>query len=234
MARILAETDRERLIASTGANPALCRLLDDDGELLPFLLKDVPGEAGERLRGEWYGHILGEMGAGCRIGGSVTMHEPARLRLAEHATVEDQAHFDARGAGIRIGPHAQVCFSSYLKDETPEGYIHVGAHSYVGAHSIIFGHRGVEIGDHVLLAPQTMIVPYQHNFGAKGRLIHDQGGVMEKVAIEDDVYLGMAVRVLSGVTIGRGTVVGAGAVVTKNLPPYAIAVGVPARVIRYR
>lgn len=234
MGRILTETERQRLIALTGANQALCRLLDDDGELVPFLLKDVPGEAGERLRAEWYGHVLGEMGAGCRIGAGVTMHEPARLRLAERVSVEDQAHFDARGASIRIGPHARICFGSYLKDETPEGYIHVGAHSYVGAHSLIFGHRGVEIGDHVLMAPQAMIVPYQHIFGAKDRLIHDQGGVMEKVVIEDDVYLGMAVRVLSGVTIGRGTVVGAGAVVTKSLPPYAIAVGVPARVIRYR
>lgn len=234
MGQTLTDKDRERLIALAGANPSLCRLLDDDSELLPFLLKDVPGQVGERLRAEWYGSILGDMGAGCRIGSGVTMREPARVRLAERVTVEDQAHLDARGTGIHIGPHTQVCFGSYLKDETPEGYIHVGAHSYVGAHSIIFGHRGVEIGDHVLMAPQTMIVPYQHNFGDKDQLIHDQGGVMEKVVIEDDVYLGMAVRVLSGVTIGHGTVVGAGAVVTSSLPPYAIAVGVPARVLRYR
>lgn len=234
MSQAVTEKDRERLIALTGANPALCRLLDDDRELLPFLLKDVPGGTGERLRTEWYGHIVGELGAECRIGSGVTMHEPARIRLAERVTVEDQAHLDARGMGIRIGAHTQVCFGGYLKDETPAGYIVIGTHSYIGAHSIIFGHRGVEIGDYVLMAPQTMIVPYQHNFGDKNQLIRDQGGLMEKVVIEDDVYLGMAVRVLSGVTIGRGAVVGAGAVVTKNVPPYAIAVGAPARVIRYR
>jgi len=234
MSHALTEKDRERIIELAGANPALCRLLEDDGELLPFLLKGVPGKVGERLRAEWYVHILGELGAGCRIGSGVTMHAPARIHLAEHVSVEDQAHFDARGTGIRIGAHTHICFGSYLKDETPEGYILVGARSYIGAHSIIFGHRGVEIGNHVLMAPQTMIVPYQHNFGAKETLIRDQGGLMDKVVIEDDAYVGMAVRVLSGVTIGHGAVVGAGSLVTKDLPPYAVAVGVPARVIRYR
>jgi acetyltransferase-like isoleucine patch superfamily enzyme len=92
----------------------------------------------------------------------------------------------------------------------------------------------VDIGDHVLAAPQMMIVPYQHIFGSREKLIREQGGLTERVVVEDDVYLGMSVRVLCGVTIGRGAVVGAGAVVRKDIPPYAVAVGLPARVIRYR
>ena len=52
--------------------------------------------------------------------------------------------------------------------------------------------------------------------------------------IEDDVWLGMGVKVMDGVRIGRGAVVGANAVVTKDIPPYSVAVGVPARVIRKR
>jgi acetyltransferase-like isoleucine patch superfamily enzyme len=54
------------------------------------------------------------------------------------------------------------------------------------------------------------------------------------IVLEDDVWLGANVVVLDGVTIGRGAIVGAGAVVTQSIPPYAIAGGVPARVIRYR
>jgi acetyltransferase-like isoleucine patch superfamily enzyme len=232
--KALTGEERERLIALTGMNPALCRLLEDDGELLPLLLKDIPGVVGSSLRAEWYGHILGGLGSECRVGSGVTMYQPERIYLGESVTVEDQVHLDARGAGIRVSAHGLLCFGSYLKNETPDGYIHIGISTYIGAHSIIFGHRGVEIGDHVLMAPQAMIVPYQHNFTSKEKLIREQGGQMEKVVIESDVYLGMAVRVLSGVRIGQGAVVGAGTVVTRDLPPYAVAVGVPARVLRYR
>ena len=234
MAEALTREERDQIIALAGASPALCRLIEDDGELLPFLLKDVPGEAGRRLRAEWYGRILGRLGEGCAIGPGVTMLRPERIALDDGVGVEGQVHFDARGQGIRIGAHTQICFGSYLQDQTEEGYIHVGTRSYIGSQSIIYGHVGVAIGDHVLIAPQAMIVPYQHIFASREALIAEQGGVQRKVAIEDDVYLGMSVRILLGVTIGRGAVVGAGAVVTKDIPAYAVAVGVPARVLRYR
>jgi acetyltransferase-like isoleucine patch superfamily enzyme len=52
--------------------------------------------------------------------------------------------------------------------------------------------------------------------------------------LEDDVWLGLGVAVLEGVRIGRGAVIGAGAVVTRDIPAYAIAIGVPARVVRFR
>jgi acetyltransferase-like isoleucine patch superfamily enzyme len=230
----LSRDERDRIIELAGASPALCRLLEDDGELLPFLLKDVPGTVGEGLRAEWYGRILGGLGANTRIGPGVTMRVPERIFLGERVSIEGDVHLDARGAGIRIGDDAQICLGTYLKDENADGYIHVGTHSYIGDHSIIFGNRGVEIGNDVLVAPQLVIVPYQHNFHDRSKLIREQGGLQDKVVIEDDVYLGMAVRVLFGVTIGRGSVVGAGSVVRKNLPPYVIAAGVPARIIRER
>lgn len=230
----LTHAERDSLIALVGANPALCRLIEADGELLPFLLKDIPGSVGQRLRTQWYGRILGTLGDECRIGPGVTMLNPQHIHLAEGVGVDGGTHFDARGRGIRIGQHTQICFGSYLRNETTQGYIHIGAHSYLGSQGIIYGHAGVEIGDHVLIAPQVAIVPYQHHISDRTRLIAEQGGAMEKVVVDDDVYLGMSVRILLGVTIGRGAVVGAGAVVTRDIPPYAVAMGVPARVSRYR
>lgn len=230
----LTHAEREGLIALVGASPALCRLIDADAELLPFLLKDIPGEVGQRLRAEWYGRILGTLGDGCGIGPGVTMLRPEHIHLAEGVGVDGGVHFDARGQGIRIGRHTQICFGSFLKNETAQGYIHIGAHSYLGSQGIVYGHAGVEIGQHVLIAPQVTIVPYQHHSADRSRLIAEQGGAIGKVVIDDDVYLGMSVRILLGVTIGRGAVVGAGAVVTRDIPPYAVAMGIPARVSRYR
>lgn len=234
MGATLTDAERDSLIALVGASPALCRLIEADGELLPFLLKDIPGDVGQRLRMEWYGRILGTLGDDSSIGPGVTMLNPARIHLAESASVDGGTHLDARGQGIRIGRHTHVCFGSFLKNETAQGYIHIGAHSYLGSQGVIYGHAGVEIGQHVLIAPQVAIVPYQHHSADRNKLIAEQGGMMEKVVIEDDVYLGMSVRILLGVTIGRGAVVGAGAVVTRDIPPYAVAVGVPARVRRFR
>ena len=64
--------------------------------------------------------------------------------------------------------------------------------------------------------------------------INDQPVVVDPVIIEDDVWIGLNAVILQGVTIGRGTIVGAGAVVNKSIPPWSIAVGVPARVIGRR
>lgn len=129
MPKALSPDERDEIIGLAGANPALCRLLEDDGELLPFLLKDVPGATGERLRAQWYGRLLADLGQECQIGPGVTLRQPQRISLGDGARVEGQVHLDARGAGIRIGAHTKVCFGSFLTNETADGYIHVGARS---------------------------------------------------------------------------------------------------------
>lgn len=64
--------------------------------------------------------------------------------------------------------------------------------------------------------------------------IREQGVTREGIIIEDDCWLGSGVKVLDGVTIGKGCVIGANSVVTKDIPPYSVAVGAPARVIKKR
>jgi acetyltransferase-like isoleucine patch superfamily enzyme len=73
-----------------------------------------------------------------------------------------------------------------------------------------------------------------HNFSDATRLIKDQGVRYEGVLVEDDVWIGSKATILDGVTLGQGAVIGAGAVVTRSVPAYAIAAGVPARVIGQR
>ena len=96
----------------------------------------------------------------------------------------------------------------------------------------------IKIGSKVMFGPEVMIVGGGHNIDALGRFMVD---VHEKrpgddlgVIIEDDVWIGARAIILRGVTVGRGAVVGGGSVVTKSIPPYAIVVGNPARVLRYR
>jgi maltose O-acetyltransferase len=109
----------------------------------------------------------------------------------------------------------------------------IGNHSGVGIRAEIG--ECVTIGDDVMMGSDCIIYTNQHEFRRTDipmRLQGSQG--IQPVFIGNDVWIGSRVTILPGVRIGNGVVIGAGAVVTKDLPDYAIAVGVPARVIRCR
>jgi acetyltransferase-like isoleucine patch superfamily enzyme len=96
------------------------------------------------------------------------------------------------------------------------------------------GFGGITIADHVLIGHRCTFFSDEHNFENPNELIWYQGRSPAPIVVEDDVYFGCNVVVLAGVTIGHGAVVGAGSVVTKDVPPLAIVGGIPAHVIRYR
>jgi maltose O-acetyltransferase len=140
---------------------------------------------------------------------------------------------------IRIG--AQTRSRGELNVFRPGGNISIGSYCYIGDHTRIWSAVGVTIGDRVLIAHGVNI----HDHGAHPaeagkrhaqavRIFNGAGDDMEDVAmapitIHDDVWIGFNASILKGVTIGRGAIIGAGAMVTKDVSPYAIMVGNPAR-----
>jgi acetyltransferase-like isoleucine patch superfamily enzyme len=117
--------------------------------------------------------------------------------------------------------------------------ISIGDDTYIGPGAYISAvNTTVVIGRKVMLSPYVAIIAGDHNTAVVGRFMRD---VYEKretddvpVTVSDDVWLGTRAVILKGVTIGRGAVVAAGAIVTRDVPPYAIVAGVPARVVRRR
>lgn len=98
----------------------------------------------------------------------------------------------------------------------------------------IDGFGGVEIGDHCRIAHGCSLISEDHNYENMDMLIRDQGKKSAKIVLGKDCWLGAGVRVLKGVSIGQGSVIGAGSVVNSDIPPYSIAVGAPAKVIKSR
>lgn len=95
--------------------------------------------------------------------------------------------------------------------------------------------KSARIGNDVMIAPGVVFLDRQHGFSRTDIPMTQQGASSRQLTIiGDDVWIGQNVIVMPGITIGVGVIVGAGSVVTKNLPDWSIAVGVPARVIRYR
>ncbi len=114
------------------------------------------------------------------------------------------------------------------------GKITVGSHVDLGINTVIYSSTDVKIKDNALIAANCYIIDSNHGI-AKDKLILEQTSISKgPVIIEEDAWLGAGVKVLSGVHIGRGVVIGAQALVNTDIPEYAIAVGVPAKVIGYR
>lgn len=113
-----------------------------------------------------------------------------------------------------------------------------GVHIGRGAWIVAAANAHVTIGSHIMFGPECALICGNHNTREIGRFMVD---VTEKrptddqpIVIEDDVWLGFRTTVLKGVTVHRGAITGASSVVTTDVPPYAVFVGSPARLVRFR
>lgn len=110
------------------------------------------------------------------------------------------------------------------------GDVIIGDHTRVGLHNTVIG--PVTIGSHVNLAQGITVTALNHNFAEKGLRIDEQGVSTNQVTIGNDIWIGANAVILPGVTIGDHSVVAAGAVVTKDVPPHTLVAGVPAKIIK--
>lgn len=128
--------------------------------------------------------------------------------------------------GVRIGPRTSI--HRHCRFYTPRG-VSIGAHSVVNRDVLLDGRSGLVIGDNVSISEGVLLITLEHD--PNSPMFETRGG---PIVIEDYVFIGTRVTLLPGVTIGRGAIVAAGAVVTKDVPEYQIVGGVPARTIGQR
>lgn len=194
-----------------------------------------PSDYAQNLRNEYYRSVLKKMGENVMIGTGVKIINPHLVSIGDNVKISDDTTIIAReGTEINIGNNVRLEERVYLDSQTAGGYINIDDNVYIGTGTTMFGHRGLEIGDHVLIAQNVTLTPYSHIFVDPKIDIREQGGHMKKVIIGRDSYIGMGVCIMYTGDIGEGSVVGSGAVVVKPIPPYSVAVGNPAKVIKER
>lgn len=138
-----------------------------------------------------------------------------------------------RGHGrLRIGPRVHIGDGTAIRAH--EGTVRVGAETVLAARVTLNAYLDVRIGRGCLIADDVYLIDFDHRIGDPGAYIKDQGIIKSPIAIGDDCWVGTKAVVTRGVHIGHGAVVGAGAVVTSDVPEYAIFGGVPARRIGQR
>ena len=114
------------------------------------------------------------------------------------------------------------------------GNIKIGYNVFINRGVYFTAQAKIMIGDNVLIGPYTVFNSGSHLYQDPSRIIRDQGHKLGPITIENDVWIGAHVIVLPGVTIGKGAVVAAGAVVAKSVEPYTVIAGIPARIISRR
>lgn len=174
------------------------------------------------------------------VGRNVSFLHPAHFMAGDDVTILEYGYLHCLSVrGVSIGSYSSIDRNVWLhcggtSHDFSRGFFTLGEQSYIGCNAVLGAGGGIRIGNNVLIGQSVNIHAESHVFADAERLIKDQGITCQGVTIEDDVWIGSKATILDGVTVGRGAVVGAGAVVTKPIPPYAIAAGVPARIIGSR
>ncbi len=135
------------------------------------------------------------------------------------------------GGSITVGKNSEI---SGAVIETRGGSIKIGDYCFIGPFSVVYGHGGLSIGNYVMIAAHSIIIPANHEIKKNGEYMYWQLEKRKGIIIEDDVWIGAGCKILDGVTIRKGSVIGAGSVVTKSTEPYSVNAGVPAKFIKYR
>ena len=159
----------------------------------------------------------------------IRMLAPLYQHRGKHSVVHRSARMDTPPyRKFSLGDYSVI--ESFACINNAVGDVIIGDHTRIGLHHTIIG--PVTIGCHVNLAQGITVTALNHNFEDSDKRIDEQGVSTTPVTIEDDIWIGANAVILPGVTIGNHSVVAAGAVVTKDIPPHSLVAGVPAKIIK--
>lgn len=192
------------------------------------------------LRGTYKRLFWGESKGLVWVGKGVSIRYAKNLRAGKDFIIEDYAEINCLaqrkiliGDRVTIGKFAIIRPANIYGGQIGEG-MKIGDNSNIGPYSYIGCSGYIEIGKNVIISPRVSIYAENHLYGRMDMPIKEQGVKKLFVKIEDDCWIAANSIILAGVTIGKGSIVAAGSVVTKNVPPNSIVAGVPAIIIKQR
>lgn len=206
-------------------------------EIIITLFSGISGALGHGIRKIFFPRLFGKVGKGVVFGKNMTIRHPKKIEIGNNVVFDDNTVIDAKGdhnSGIKIGHSAMVGRNTIISCKG--GDIEIGDYANIGANNYLISESILKIGCYVFTAGHTYIVAGgNHSFGRKDIPIWSQPSVSKGgIIIEDDVWIGASCTVVDGVKIKQGSIIGAGSVVHKRIPPYSIALGNPATVIKKR
>lgn len=190
----------------------MVKIFKEFESIILFIFSFIPGILGFKLRGVLY-KLYFKSRNYVNISQNCKFISHKSIFFGKNVVIGERAFFTADGGEITVGSNTSFNVNSHI-NASVGGIINIGNDCLIGPNVVM------RTADHVFSNPKINI--------------REQGHVIKNIIIFDDVWLGSNVIIVGGVSIGKGSVIGAGAVVTKNIPPYSVAVGVPAVVIKHR
>jgi acetyltransferase-like isoleucine patch superfamily enzyme len=205
-------------------------------EILTTFIGALPGAIGLILRKQFYKSLFASVGRDVVFGKSLTVRHPQKIYIGDNVIIDDYAVLDAKGStnqGITIGNNVMIGRNTVISCKN--GNIAIGDNTNIAMNCFIQSAKEVNIGKNNLIAPYCYVIGGGDHETARTDLpIIAQGQIVRGITIKDNCWIGADAKVLDGVQIERDSIIGAGAVVTKSIPEYSIAVGVPAKVLKDR
>jgi acetyltransferase-like isoleucine patch superfamily enzyme len=192
------------------------------------------------LRGCWWRLSYGRSKGLLLVGRNVTIRQASYLRVGRNFVAQDNCEINGLsrkgiifGDKVTVGSYALIRPTNLYGGEPGMG-LKVGDNSSIGPYAYIGCSGYIEIGNNVMMSPRVSIYSENHVFERLDVPMIDQGVKRSFVKIEDDCWIASNAVILAGVTIGRGAVVAAGSIVTRDVPPYSVVAGNPAKVVKTR
>jgi len=183
------------------------------GEYITYFLFLFPGKFGGLLRYLWAKLFLKSCGVRVGIACGVKVKGANNITIMNKVKFDENCYLDARGGNIFIGNETMFNRCVYIN-------------ASIGGK--------ITFGDDCIIGPNVIFRTANHNYMQTEIPIKEQGHETKNISVCDDVWVGAAAIILPGVTLGKGSVVAAGSVVTKTVPEYQVVAGNPARFIKKR
>lgn len=193
----------------------------------------------QAIRGFWKGLFFGKKQGIIFIGKKVKIRHAEHIRTQGGLTIGDGCQINALSRnGIELGNNVSLGSGSIIEctgviRQLGEG-LKIGNHVGFAQNCFLEVRGKITIGDDCIFASDVSIAAENHNFDKISQPIRLQGATRKGITIEKNCWIGTKVIILDGVTIGEGSIIAAGAVVNRDIPPYSVAGGIPAKVIKSR
>jgi acetyltransferase-like isoleucine patch superfamily enzyme len=204
-------------------------------ELITSLFGNCPGAMGFFFRSIFYKFLFKKVGRGVIFGKSITIRNPYKITIGNGVLIDDNCLLDAKGIdnkGIILKDEVYIGRNSILSCKN--GDIILNRNVNIGFNCEVYSLNRVEVGENTLIAAYTYLIGGGHTADDADTPFRDQEKHALGINIGSNVWLGAKSVIMDGCDIGNNSIVGAAAVVTKSIPEYSVAAGIPAKIIKSR
>lgn len=205
-------------------------------ECYGLLFSSLGGALGYMVRKWAAKYLFKSVGPGLILGRGLVFRHPARISFGANVAVDDYGFVDASGSGVKgVQLGDGVILSRNCVVLGKNGHVVFGERVDVGCNCVFASAGGITIGAATLIAGNCYIGGGRYYHDRLEPAILDQGSYSRgEVVIGEKSWIGAGAIIMDGIKIGKGVIVGAGSVVTKDVPDYAVIAGIPARILRIR